>query len=290
LVEAIVRSVETEAGDGLTSGSLEQDGIEATFEAAVAGTEFVGNSEGTPDQGVLANALLDSMEREVDYGKDPIQISAEPAPFEEPLHPAYERIIQTLLAFRRTPRQSVVLFASAVSGEGTSTVARNTAIALGRHRTERTLLVDANLRTPSQHLAFKIDRNSGLSNVMKGTASLTSAIRNDVRPGLSFLPAGAPADSPPHLLTQSALQGVVMALTSLFDWVIVDGPPATPYPDVAGIAGASGGAVMVCRAEKTRWEVAEEAKRVLEQSGVDVLGAVLNRREYHIPNFLYRRL
>jgi Mrp family chromosome partitioning ATPase len=47
------------------------------------------------------------------------------------------------------------------------------------------------------------------------------------------------------------------------------------------------GVVLVVQAEKTRWQVAEQAKRILEESGARLLGAVINRRRYHIPQALY---
>jgi Mrp family chromosome partitioning ATPase len=47
------------------------------------------------------------------------------------------------------------------------------------------------------------------------------------------------------------------------------------------------GVVLVVEAEKTRWQVAEQAKRILEESGARLLGAVLSRRQFHIPNALY---
>ena len=72
--------------------------------------------------------------------------------------------------------------------------------------------------------------------------------------------------------------------------MIIDGPPVTAYPDSASIAAACGGALLVTRAESTRFEVVEETKRILEETGVDLLGAVLNRRRYHIPGFIYRWL
>ncbi len=71
-------------------------------------------------------------------------------------------------------------------------------------------------------------------------------------------------ESPAQLLTVASLHSVIMALLSLYDWVIIDSPPATSYPDVATIAAACGGAILVVEAEKTRQEVVEEAKRVLE--------------------------
>jgi Mrp family chromosome partitioning ATPase len=155
---------------------------------------------------------------------------------------------------------------------------------------EQVVLVDSNVRTPSQHLAFQTDISEGLCDVLRGAAALTSAVKPEVAPGLSLLTSGRSTVPPPQLITMSAVQGIAMALTSLYDWVIIDGPPVTTYPESASLASASGGALLVIRAEQTRHEVAEEAKRVLEDSGVEVLGAVLNRRKYHIPDFIYRRL
>jgi len=210
--------------------------------------------------------------------------------FRRPIEAAYERIIQRLFSYRRSPRESVILVTSAVSGEGTSTVARNIASALAQHRAERVLLIDANLRNPSQHQAFSLEQSDGLGDVLLGPTTLTSAVREDVVPGLSLLTSGRAMESPAQLLTVASLHSVILALLSLYDWIIIDSPPATSYPDVGTIAAASGGAILVVEAESTRQEVVEEAKRVLDVSGVDLLGAVLNRRQYHIPGFIYRRL
>jgi capsular exopolysaccharide synthesis family protein len=227
---------------------------------------------------------------EDDVKPPPSSVATSSKLLEEQSHPAFERIVHRLHAFRGTPRQSVILFSSAVQGEGTSTIARKTAKTLGRQRAERVLLVDANLRAPVQHAEFNTERTIGLSDVILGSISLTTAVKPDVSSGLSLLTAGDPVESPSRVLTQSVLQGLVMALTSLFDWVIIDGPPLTASPEAASLASVSGGAVLVVRAERTRQEVVEESKRVLGASEVDLIGAVLNRRKYHIPDFIYRRL
>jgi len=210
--------------------------------------------------------------------------------FRSPTYAAYERIIQRLLKYRRTPRQSVILVTSAVVGEGTSTVARNTALALARHETEQILLVDANIRNPAQHEKFGFEREVGLSDVLMGVTPLTSAIKGDDASDLSVMTAGSKVPSPTQLLTAPALEGIVMGMLSLYDWVIIDGPPVAAYPDSASIAAVCGGAVLVVGAESTRSEVVEEAKRTIQATGVDLLGAVLNRRRFHIPGFIYKRL
>lgn len=206
------------------------------------------------------------------------------------VHAAYERIVQRLLAHRRAKRENVYLVVSAVAGEGASTVARNLARAIGNDQSERVVLVDANLRTPTVHHAFDLPRAGGLTDALTGAVSLTDAVVTDPSSGVAVLTSGSPTDSPPQLLSHSAFHSLVAALRAEFDWVILDGPPVTSYPDAASLASVAGGAILVVRAERTRWEVAEEAKRVLENSDTDILGAVLNRRKYHIPSYIYRKL
>ena len=228
--------------------------------------------------------------RPPDLKTRPIEMMREPVATVVRVHPAYDRIVQKLKTYRKTPRQGVILVASAVAGEGSSTVACNVATALSQAGTERILLIDANLRTPNQHKAFGIERDGGFTDVLKGETSLTSVITDDMGSGISLMTCGSRVKSPSQVLTAAAIEGATVALLSLYDWIIIDGPPATVYPDVASIGTACGGAILVVQAESTRTEVAEEAKEILENTGATVLGAVLNRRRFHIPHAIYKRL
>jgi len=206
------------------------------------------------------------------------------------IHPSHERIIQRLLAFRGGRRHCVVLVASAVSGEGASTVCRNIAEALNKSQKGTVVLVDANLRRPAQNDALELGAGKGLAELLSSEAKLKSVIQVDNRSGLAVLASGAIHDSPQQLFTVPRLQSLVTSLHSQYDWIFIDGPPVTTCPELSSLAIVADGAILVLRAEQTRWEVAEEAKKILNQAGVSILGGVLNRRKYHIPNFIYRRL
>ena len=169
-------------------------------------------------------------------------------------------------------------------------MARNLAVGLGESHRGRVVLIDANLRSPSQHKVFQTGSAVGLADVLSGTVELAAVVREAPRFGIAVLPSGRASDHPPHLLTVSAMQRIVTALQSQFDWVILDGPPVTTYPDASSLAVVADGAILVLRAERTRWEVAERAMRVLNEAGVVLLGGVLNGRRHHIPEFIYRRL
>jgi capsular exopolysaccharide synthesis family protein len=271
--------------------AAEEHPIEETSVSVLHAVDTAGPEK--PHSASEAPQVLEQERRESSVPlKEPIVTRnlVDSAVFRSPVHAAYERIIQRLLKFRRTPRESVILVTSSISGEGASTVARNTAVALARRETEQVLLVDANFRSPSQHVEFGLEREIGLSDVLMGATTVTAAIEKDDVSEISIMTAGSKVPSPAQLLSSAGLQSVIMAVLSLYDWVIIDGPAATSYPDASSIATACGGTVLVIEAESTRSEVIDEAKRNLEAAGAEVLGAVLNRRRYHIPNFIYRRL
>ena len=206
----------------------------------------------------------------------------------EPLErEAYQRLAQSLRSFQ-LHRHTVFLLVSATHGEGTSTVARKLAATLIKTNQETVLLVDTNLRSPNQHVVFHTAQSPGFSDV--GSHAFRRITGNGGQPGLFLLPCGDSTQDKPQLLADSALRPALGEWRASFNWIILDGAPITVYTDSAVLAGLVDGVILVIEAEKTRWEVAEQAKRILEDAGGRVLGCVLNRRKYHIPSSIYRRL
>ena len=75
-----------------------------------------------------------------------------------------------------------------------------------------------------------------------------------------------------------------------FSYILVDAPPINAYGEASLFGRMADGLVMVVEANRTRRESAQKAKRILDTAGVTVLGAILNKRTFPIPEFLYRRL
>lgn len=75
-----------------------------------------------------------------------------------------------------------------------------------------------------------------------------------------------------------------------FDYVVLDGPPLPSFSESKVICNKVDGVVIVIESGKTRKQVALRAKKYIEQAGGTVLGVVLNKRKYHIPKWIYRRL
>ena len=83
---------------------------------------------------------------------------------------------------------------------------------------------------------------------------------------------------------------VLLDLKKEFDYLVFDFPPIHTYPDIPILASLMDGVILVVRAEKTRYEVVQDAKEQLDIAHANILGVVLNRKKQVIPDFLYKRL
>jgi capsular exopolysaccharide synthesis family protein len=203
---------------------------------------------------------------------------------------AYRKVVHRLRSVRQAGSGTVVLVVNAVHGEGGSSVAKRLAGAIVQAESGRVLLVDANLRSPSQHLTFGVRQSPGFSDVTAGGPEVQTAELATSEVGFALLPAGKSQDDPIHLMRESNLASALGELRKSFDWIVVDGPPVTIYSEATTLSSLADATILVVRAESTRAEVADRAKRTVMESGGYLAGAILNRREYHIPDFIYRRL
>jgi protein-tyrosine kinase len=202
----------------------------------------------------------------------------------------FRRVAQAVQGQTGWRGKGVVLVLSAAHGEGASTVAREVAALLCRNGSSHAVLVDANLRTPSQHVAFRMERTDGLAELAARGLPPESALRQAQGSSLAVVTAGRPAGAATSLLGLPAVKAAIDQLRCRFDWVVIDGPPVTVYSDAAILAPLADGVVLVVEAERTRWEVVTQARRTIEESGGRILGAVLNRQRYHVPQRFYRWL
>ena len=197
---------------------------------------------------------------------------------------AYQRVAHELMSLPGTDAK-VVLVAGAVEGEGASTVAGQVAVALARSRQGRVLLVDVEGGgDPS---------GSNASRLVEVTAEDGDGEGGHVEPvaeGVSPLPYHGEVGTPFPLVTGSELTKALTELSRRFDWMVIDGRPLTQYPETAALSAQADATLLVLRAESTRAEVARRAVDIVQQSGGDLVGGVLNRRRYHIPQSVYARL
>ncbi len=202
----------------------------------------------------------------------------------------HEAIVRELHNVPHTGRARMVLIANSVHGEGASSVAQQTAAALIERTNGRVLLVDANLRSPSQHNSLGAELSPGLYDVALGSPPNNAVLCNELGDRFALLTAGHATQDPARLLSGALLSEAFVQLRDWFDWIVLDGPPVTIYAEAVTLGRLADATILVVRAESTRREVVQHAKKILVQSGSNLLGAILNRRRHHIPDVIYRHL
>ncbi|MBK8401175.1 MAG: chain length determinant protein tyrosine kinase EpsG [Propionivibrio sp.] len=160
-------------------------------------------------------------------------------------------------------------------GEGRSFIAANLAIVFSQLG-ERTLLIDADLRMPSQHELFKLGNTPGLSGLLAGRSNYDAVLRVPSLLGLSVLPAGAVPPNPQELLGRPAFVEAVYTLSRDFDVIIIDTPAGSEFADAQTVAVRTGAALMVARKNQSLLHETMQFARNLQQSGATLVGSVLN--------------
>lgn len=161
------------------------------------------------------------------------------------------------------------------AGEGRSFIAANLAIVFSQLG-ERTLLIDANLRTPRQHALFKLGNNAGLSGLLAGRSNAKAVWQVPALPRLAVLPAGAVPPNPQELLGRPIFIEILYSLSRDFDVIIIDTPAASEYADAQTIAVRAGTAIMLARKNQTSLSDLLQLTNRLQQSGSTIIGSVLN--------------
>ena len=183
-----------------------------------------------------------------------------------------------------------ILFCSWGKGEGNSTVLLQFAQTLAAEG-YRVLLVDANLHFPNLHQLLRMEREDGLTDLLLGNReSMADVMKETTLNNLWIITSGSPYPNPVAIFETNFFDPVIDQMKIQADWVLFDSPPLHSYSDSFALARKVDGVVLVVQAEKTRWEVAQESKERLENNGGRILGVVLNKRRFHVPQWLYRRL
>lgn len=169
-----------------------------------------------------------------------------------------------------------ILVTSSQGGEGKST----TALALARALASvgsRVLLIDADMRKPSLHRTFERPLGKGLSDLLTHNAELKDVVQQTDVEGLSVVLAGPLPPNPAELLATQTLGGLVKTAGSLFDHIVIDGPPVLGLADAPLLSRAVEGTVFVVEFARTRAPQARQAIARIRSVRGHMLGAVLTK-------------
>jgi protein-tyrosine kinase len=167
-----------------------------------------------------------------------------------------------------------ILVTSALPREGKSFTAANLAQVMVRQHGRRVLLIDADLRGPRLHAMLGTTSSPGLSGYLQGASDELSIMQRGPMESLFFIPSGGEISDPSELVANGRLKILLQRVEALFDWIIIDSPPAVPVSDASVLAKACDGVLMVVRSNVTPVDMARRAR--LEFPDQALVGVVLN--------------
>lgn len=185
------------------------------------------------------------------------------------------RMLQTNLQFMNSDSSlRVMVVSSSQSGEGKSTTAANLALAVAELG-KRVLLVDGDMRKPTQHKIWRQSNYEGLSNVLSGQSDQKSVIK-EVQSNVFLLTAGVVPPNPVVLIDSDRMGVLANQWTEEYDLVLIDAPPITVAADASLLGAHANALLFVIRPGVADKESVEYAQEILSQSKIKVLGMVLN--------------
>lgn len=207
----------------------------------------------------------------IPFHRDPLDHDDDPAAVEP------YRVLHTNLnlALKAGQPASLVIF-SAGPGEGKSTTLHQLArlMALGG---ERVVLIDSDLRRPSQHRLAGRPKSPGLSELLLGQQDLDAVTQKGIAPNLDFIPSGEVPGFTLGLLHLNRLKEIIAQLRGRYDKIVFDSPPIIGVSDASVLASALDGAVLLIQYRRNPQSMVLRAQQIVASLQIPLLGVVLNQ-------------
>ncbi|WP_162601143.1 tyrosine-protein kinase family protein [Occallatibacter savannae] len=193
---------------------------------------------------------------------------------ESPAGEAFHLLGVRLRHMRRQRPLKKVLITSSIPQEGKSLTAANLACTLALRTQQKVLLLEGDVRRPTQSKIFGLPNKPGICEWLNGERAIVKSMYKLDGPGIWILPAGQATGESLDLLQSGRAIPLMEQLTDWFDWVVIDSPPILPLADTSVWTNLADGILLVARQGTTQ---KRQLKRGLEALGNQrVIGAVLN--------------
>jgi polysaccharide biosynthesis transport protein len=203
-----------------------------------------------------------------------------------PIREAFHNLQMELNLMDSDVTHKVILVTSAVAGEGKSSVSANLAIAQAQCG-KKVLLIDGDLRRPTQHSVWEIPNGSGLTEVLEEKKSWADTV-NKMMTNLDVMTSGNIPRHPIALLNSSMMKALILSAGDRYDCIVIDAPPIVGLADSKILAKLTDGLIFVVRpgvANYASVEAANESLKDLNVLGVIANGVDLNTESYGYESY-----
>jgi len=209
---------------------------------------------------------------------------------------AFQSLRTSILFSSNNREKRVLLFSSAGAQEGKSGTVEFVAKALASAG-DRVIVIDTDLRRPTQHKHLDVNREPGLTNYLLDgkEGEYEPFMQSTATPNLYALTCGPIPPNPPELVGSKKFHNLLVELKERYDWVILDSPPVANLADSVVLSSLSDLMIMVIKANENDRDLIRRCLKRLHDVDVEVAGAVLNAvdvegsyyNKYYYGNYYY---
>jgi capsular exopolysaccharide synthesis family protein len=209
----------------------------------------------------------------IPFARDPLSADADDPAEQEPFRVLHTNINLTIQP-PGAPRALVIF--SAGPGEGKSTTLHRLARLMAAGG-ERVILIDSDLRRPTQHRLAERSKEPGLSELLLGQKSIEEVAQKEISPGLDFIPSGGASGFTLSLIYGNRLREIIATLKGRYDKIVFDSPPIIGVSDASVLVSAVDGAVLLIQHRRNPASMVLRAQQIVETLKTPLIGVVLNQ-------------
>jgi len=199
---------------------------------------------------------------------------------------AYRALRTSLALLAREGKQQVFTIISGGVGEGKSTTLFNLAYVCAEQGS-KVLIIDSDLRRPVQHKMVGLNNKRGMVNVLTGDATAAEVIQDTGVPNLSMMTSGRLRRGSLGIMNSPRIRALLDGLKEKYDYILLDSPPILGVTDAAILASEADGVLLVVQYRKYPKIISLRAKRMIENAGGQLMGAVLNNINIMRDDYYY---
>lgn len=174
---------------------------------------------------------------------------------------------------------------SASPSDGKSLTCANLAISFAMSG-KRVLLIDCDMRKPTQKTAFGVEVEGGLSEYLAGVADEPAVVETRYE-NLSLLAAGRCPPNPAELLYRPRFAELMEKVRAAYDFVFIDLPPVGIISDATIVAPHIGSYILIVRMMQSDYRMVQAATESIEGVGGKIAGVMINDVEEHSSSYYY---
>ncbi|NOY69176.1 MAG: polysaccharide biosynthesis tyrosine autokinase [Deltaproteobacteria bacterium] len=186
----------------------------------------------------------------------------------------YKAIRTSIMLTSADNKPKSLLITSGSAGDGKTITSVNLALAMV-HFKHRVLLIDADLRNPQIHNLFGLDNTEGLSTYVAGVLN-GDLVKPGPMPGLDIITSGPKPPNPSEIISSQRVRDMIGQMSQKYDMVLLDSAPSLYVTDSLILSKVVDGTVLVIRAGKTDYDMAQNCIKSLKDINARLIGIILN--------------